>query len=76
MTPAAKLRMDVYQEGQRAYNKGTPCPYSGWRAGTWKKGFDAAERYVEDAIAQDERDAARRRGEAEAGRGNPEWLQL
>ena len=45
MAPDAKLRMDVYQEGQRAFNAGTPCPYTDWRAGTWEKGRKAAEAY-------------------------------
>ena len=43
MTPDAKLRMDVYQEGQRAFNAETSCPYTDWRAGTWEKGRAAAE---------------------------------
>lgn len=49
MTPDAKLRMDVYQEGQRAFNAGTTCPYTDWRAGTWEKGRKAAEAY-HDAV--------------------------
>lgn len=47
MTPEAKRRMDVYQEGQRAYNADTPCPYhiTDWRRKTWHKGLDAAHEY-------------------------------
>lgn len=45
MQPDAKLRMDVYQEGQRAYRSGAVCPYTDWRAGTWEKGRKAAEEY-------------------------------
>lgn len=46
MNADAKLRMDVYQEGQRAFNsKATRCPYTDWRAGTWAKGWAAAEAY-------------------------------
>lgn len=37
--------MEVYQEGQKAFSTGMPCPYSDWRSGTWKKGFDAAAEY-------------------------------
>lgn len=43
MSPDAKLRMDVYQEGQRAFNAGAACPYTDWRARTWAKGRAAAE---------------------------------
>lgn len=42
MTPDAELRMRVYQEGQRAFNAKTECPYSDWRRGTWLKGYTAA----------------------------------
>jgi hypothetical protein len=42
MTPDARIRMEVYQEGQRAFNSGAPCPYVDWRAGTWRKGWQAA----------------------------------
>lgn len=45
MSPDAKLRMDVYQEGQRAYRSGATCPYSDWRAKTWAKGRAAAQDY-------------------------------
>lgn len=47
MSPDAQLRMEVYQEGQRAFNAGTPCPYHDWRAGTWGKGYAAAKKYAE-----------------------------
>lgn len=43
MSPDAKLRMDVYQEGQRAFNSGAGCPYTDWRLRTWLKGYDAAK---------------------------------
>ena len=46
MSPDAKRRMDVYQEGQRAFNSGAACLYTDWRAGTWLKGYDAAEAYA------------------------------
>ena len=45
MSPDAELRMNVYQEGQRAYRSGVPCPYSDWRATTWAKGYAAGEAY-------------------------------
>lgn len=45
MSPEAKMRMDVYQEGQRAFNQRGVCPYTDWRAGTWAKGFLAAKEY-------------------------------
>lgn len=45
MSPDAELRMRVYQEGQRAYNAGTSCPYKDWRAGTWAKGRAAAHAF-------------------------------
>lgn len=48
MSPDAELRMTVYQEGQRAFNKGTTCPYTDWRAKTWAKGRAAAEKYEAD----------------------------
>lgn len=48
MSPDAKLRMDVYQEGQRAYRSGAPCPYSDWRAKTWAKGRADAQAYFTD----------------------------
>ena len=43
MNPDAKLRMEVFQEGQRAARAGTPCPYTDWRANTWAKGLAAAK---------------------------------
>lgn len=47
MTPDAKRRMEVYQEGQRAFNTDTPCPYppTDWKSKTWHKGFAAARDY-------------------------------
>lgn len=45
MSPDAQLRMQVYQEGQRAYRSGAHCPYTDWRAKTWAKGRAAAEDY-------------------------------
>lgn len=45
MTPDAKKRMEVYREGQRAFNSGKECPYVDWRASTWLKGKQAAEHY-------------------------------
>lgn len=47
MSPDAKLRMDVYQEGQRAANTRAVCPYTDWRAGTWEKGRAAAQAYFD-----------------------------
>ena len=52
MTPDAALRMQVYQEGQRAYRHGIPCPYSDWRANTWQKGFEAARQHAEVIAAE------------------------
>lgn len=45
MTPDAKLRMDVYQEGQRAFSSGAICPYTDWRAKTWEKGRAASKEW-------------------------------
>ena len=47
MTPQAKLRFDVFREGQIAYGAQTPCPYAvkDWRSGTWQKGYDSAKAY-------------------------------
>lgn len=53
MTPDAKIRMDVYQEGQRAFNSGTLCPYTDWRAKTWVKGRAAAEAHAAAVIGED-----------------------
>lgn len=49
MSPDAKRRMDVYQEGQRAFNRGTKCPYKAddWRSGTWAKGWLAAQSWTQ-----------------------------
>lgn len=47
MKPDAKLRMEVYREGQLAFNANLPCPYIDWRAGTWRKGYEAAKAYHE-----------------------------
>jgi hypothetical protein len=53
MEASAKQRMDVYQEGQRAFNAGAMCPYAraDWRAGTWEKGRAAAQKYHEGQAA-------------------------
>ncbi len=55
MSPDAKERMSVYQEGQHSYRSGTPCPYSenNWRSKTWKKGWDAAREHYERRCAED-----------------------
>jgi len=45
MKPDALLRMNIYQEGQRAFRSGAPCPYTDWRAKTWAKGRAAAQEY-------------------------------
>lgn len=47
MTPDAQRRFDVYREGQLAYRTGAQCPYTDWRAGTWAKGWKAAQEYVQ-----------------------------
>ncbi len=54
MTPEAKLRMEVYQEGQRAYAKGAECPYpvTDWKRKTWLKGFLASKYYYASMEAQ------------------------
>ena len=74
MTPEAKQRLEVYQEGQRAFNGKTPCPYTDWRAGTWRRGWQAACDY--DQRMQRENALA----DAAQGRSQPEprelsWLQ-
>lgn len=46
MSPDAERRLKVYQEGQRAFNAETPCPYTDWRVGTWTKGWKAAEAHA------------------------------
>lgn len=45
MSPDAKRRMEIYQEGQRAFNRGTKCPYKAddWRSGPWAKGWVATQ---------------------------------
>ena len=55
MSPEAQLRMEVYQQGQRAFNAGTACPYTDWRAGTWQKGRQAAADYYAELVAHEER---------------------
>jgi hypothetical protein len=50
----ARNRFLVYQEGQRAANTGAPCPYTDWRAGTWLKGYEAAEQYWADLNAREQ----------------------
>jgi hypothetical protein len=59
MSPDAKLRMDVYQEGQRAWGVGMACPHTDWRAGTWQKGRKAAvdhqQRMIEEVHIADQR---------------------
>lgn len=55
MNPDAARRMAVYQEGQRAFNSGAPCPYIDWRAKTWKKGRDDAQAHYQQRL----QDAAR-----------------
>jgi hypothetical protein len=57
MTPDAALRMAVYQEGQRAHRSKTPCPYTDWRARTWKKGHDDAATHYRQRV-QDTAEAA------------------
>jgi hypothetical protein len=54
MSPDAELRMNVYQEGQRAFNAKTYCPYTDWRAGTWLKGYTAAKVHNEKAFRFEE----------------------
>ena len=51
MTPDAKLRMDVFREGQIAYGTRDACPYTDWRAKTWQKGHDSAKAYFSDMHA-------------------------
>ena len=53
MKPDAELRMMVYQEGQRAFNAGIPCPYADWRAGTWEKGRLAAQKYAQEIFREE-----------------------
>lgn len=55
MKADARIRMDVYQEGQRSSGDAL-CPYApgDWRASTWRKGREDAQKYwgdVERAIA-------------------------
>ena len=54
MQPDALLRMQVFQEGQRAFNAGTECPYTDWRAGTWAKGRAAAEKHYAGLMREPE----------------------
>lgn len=54
MAPDAALRMAVYQEGQRSFNSGAPCPYVDWRAKTWAKGRAAAVEYFTRVAAVEE----------------------
>jgi len=54
MKADAELRMNVYQEGQRAFNARTPCPYTDWRAKTWEKGRAAAQAHSESFLYEPE----------------------
>jgi hypothetical protein len=45
MSPDEELTINAYQQGQRAYRTGVPCPYSDWRAEAWAKGYAAGEAY-------------------------------
>jgi hypothetical protein len=59
MTPAAKTRMLVYQEGQRsAHDESAVCPYTDWRALTWLKGRTAALEYFAELEERDEMERA------------------
>ena len=61
MTPEALLRMNVYQEGQRAASRGQACPYTDWRAKTWAKGWKAAQdHYAAEVLARETEQQARR----------------
>lgn len=50
MTPDAKLRMNVYHEGQVAFRTGVECPYDDWRRSTWMKGRETARLYYADLL--------------------------
>lgn len=52
MEADAKLRMGVYQEGQRAFRTGAPCPYADWRAKTWERGHAAAQAHAEEFVSK------------------------
>ena len=61
MTPEALLRMNVYQEGQRAASRGQACPYTDWRAKTWAKGWKAAQdHYAAEVLALETEQHSRR----------------
>jgi hypothetical protein len=51
MTEDKLERMRVYSAGRRAFYTGENCPYSGWRAGTWAKGFASAKKERDDDVA-------------------------
>ena len=63
MSPEAELRMNVYQEGQRALSSGANCPYTDWRKKTWVKGLDAAREHRDRMIREASRTTERRSGE-------------
>lgn len=50
----ARQRMEIYQEGQRAFGSGDGCPYitRDWRKGTWTKGFEAARAHRKAMLAE------------------------
>ena len=50
MSPDEELTINAYQQGQRAYRTGVPCPYSDWRAEAWAKGYAAGEAYYNSPI--------------------------
>jgi hypothetical protein len=54
MTEDKLERMRVYAAGRSAfYGDVVRCPYSGWRAGTWAKGFESAKQaYADDVAAE------------------------
>ena len=47
------MSINVYQEGQRAYRSGVPCPYSDWRAKIWAKGYAAGQAYYNSPMYYD-----------------------
>lgn len=54
MKPDAQLRMEVFQEGQRAYapRRMNPYPTTSWKHSTWFKGWAAAKAYRDEQIAK------------------------
>jgi hypothetical protein len=80
MSAEAELRLSVYQEGQRAYLSGSPCPYEvwDWKSKTWDKGYAAGKAYYNETDNEPENEVEPTlqtlKEEIADLRGEVEWL--